>query len=134
MPHGLSTSLWMANSILYEAAKHHAQKVVLVEIELGKLACFNPEQLLSWLEMGLDNTLAEGAEIKIETTEPEISCNACGYLGPLVIKEEQAYPVALPCFSCPACNSPEIRIEKGRECKIRRIGLILRDKVGPSDD
>lgn len=134
MPHGLSTSLWLANTVLYEAAKHHARKVVLVEIELGKLSCFNPEQLLSWLEIGLDNTLAEGAEIKIETIEPEISCSACGYRGHLAVKEEQAYPDALPRFSCSACDSSEITIEKGRECKIKRIGLILPEKLGPGDD
>lgn len=124
----------MANIVLHEAAKHHARKVVLVEIELGKLACFNPEQLLSWLEMGFDNTVADGAEIEVETIEPEISCKACGYRGPLTVKEDQAYPAYLPSLSCSSCNSPEITIEKGRECKIKRIALILPDNLGPGDD
>jgi len=114
----------IADSVLKHAEEHQAQKVLQVEIEIGQLSLLNPEQVEMWVNFHFENSIASGAKLNIKVIEPEISCGDCGYNGELKMESEPEDHFFLPSFSCPKCNSGNIKIERGRECLIRRIELV----------
>ena len=114
----------IAESVLKHAGEHQAKKVLQVEIEIGQLSLLNPEQVEMWVNFHFDNTIANGVKLNIKVVEPEISCRECKYNGGLKMESEPEDHFFLPSFSCPQCNSGNIKIERGRECLIRRIELV----------
>jgi hydrogenase nickel incorporation protein HypA/HybF len=122
--HEVSISHAIADVVLKESQKQEAQKVLLVELEIGELSLLNPEQVEFWVKLALDKTIASEAEIKIEVVRPEIHCTACGYEGTLETKDDPLYHFMLPVFKCPQCGSGEITVQRGKECRIRRIEVL----------
>ena len=121
--HELSTSQAIARIVLNKARDLQATKVLRVEIEIGRLSFLSPEQVVFWVKMSLEGTLAHGAQVHIERVEPQIMCRDCGYRGTLEMADDLLYHILLPSFCCPECRSSAIRIEKGRECVVNRIGI-----------
>jgi len=74
--HEVSISHAIADVVLKESQKQEAQKVLLVELEIGELSLLNPDQVEFWVKLALDKTIASEAEIKIEVVKPEINCTA----------------------------------------------------------
>lgn len=122
--HEVSISHAIADVVLKESQKQEAQKVLLVELEIGELSLLNPDQVEFWVKLALDKTIAGEAEIKIEVVKPEVNCPACGYTGTLKTKDDPLYHFVLPVFKCPQCGSGEITVKRGKECKIKRIEVL----------
>jgi len=122
--HEFTTSQSIVNSVLNKAREEEAKKVLLVSIEIGRLTFLNPEQVEFWVKLGFEKTIASDAELHIEVIEPQISCPNCGYRGDLKVEDDPLYHIRLPSFSCPRCDSWEIKIEKGRECVIKKIEIL----------
>ena len=120
----MATSQSIAELVLKEAKDREAKRVLKVEIEIGALTFLNPEQVDFWVQMSFQGTLAEGAELRITAIEPVVVCPACGYQGPLQIEEDPLFHQALPRLQCPKCGATELRIERGRECTLRRVELL----------
>jgi len=122
--HEVSISHAIADVVLKESEKQEAKKVLLVELEIGELSMLNPDQVEFWLQLAFDKTPASEAQIMIEVTKPEIACASCGYIGTLETRDDPMAHFVTPVFKCPRCDSGEIKVKRGKECRIKKIEIL----------
>jgi hydrogenase nickel incorporation protein HypA/HybF len=118
--HELSMADAMVKTVLDVAEKNDATEVLEVTIEIGKLTMLNPEQLKFLLDVLVENTLLEGAEINIVEVPVEIKCNECEYAGPPNMEGSDHY---LAIVKCPECGERNIEVTAGRECNVKNIKI-----------
>ncbi len=123
--HDLSISQAMAGTVLKEAEDHKAKEILSIDIEIGELTFLNPEQVKFWLEEIFKGTNAEKAEIRIRKVYSKTRCKDCRWRGRMNIKDDPLYHTYFFISKCPKCGSYALAMEKGRECKVKRIRVRL---------
>lgn len=118
--HELSMADAMVKTVLDVAEKNDATEVLEVTIEIGKLTMLNPEQLKFLLDVLVENTLLERAEINIVEVPVKINCNECEYTGAPNMDGSDHY---LAIVKCPKCGERNIEITEGRECNVKNIKI-----------
>ena len=118
--HEFSVSSEIVRSVLNHVEKEKGEKVLSVQLEIGELALLNMEQVTFWIHQLFKGTVAEGAKVKVRTVKARIQCGSCGYKGGISLDKKDPFRHFVP-YSCPQCGSFQIRVEKGRECTLRRI-------------
>ena len=121
--HEFSISSEIVKNVLDTAEKNNGKKVLSVQLEIGELTLLNGEQVVFWVHELFKGSVAEGAKVRLKTVKAQISCMACGYHG-RPSSEEGDFIKHFTQYSCPECGSFQIRIEKGRECFLRRIQVV----------
>jgi len=121
--HEFSISSEIVRTVLDHAEKNKGKKVLSIQLEFGELTLLNVEQVRFWIQELLKGSMAEGTEIKVKVNRPQIKCEACGYKGGTKLDRKDPFHHFIP-FSCPKCNSFQIKIKKGRECILRRIQVV----------
>lgn len=121
--HEFSIADEIAKNVLETANKNNGKKVVSILLEIGELTHVNGEQVSFWIRELFRDSVAEDAQIRIKTVKARIQCKACGYKGGMGSDQEDSFRYFIPA-SCPRCNSFEIKIEKGRECILKRIQVL----------
>jgi hydrogenase nickel incorporation protein HypA/HybF len=100
--------------ILEEKARENgAKKVILVKLQVGKLAGVVPEFLETAFDAYKEGTLAAEAELKIEEIPLTIKCQKCG----------TEFASENYVFICPSCQSTELKILAGTELLLEKIEL-----------
>ena len=118
--HELSISSEIVQNVLDTAKTNDGKKVVSVQLEIGELALLSVEQVTFWIHELFKGSVAEGAKIKVKTIKARIQCESCGYKGRQT-PDQKDFSHHFISLSCPKCGSFKIKIEKGRECILRRI-------------
>ena len=118
--HELSMADAMVKTVLDVAEKNDATEIIEVTIEIGKLTMLNPEQIKFLLEVLVENTLLEGAEINIVELPVELNCNSCEYTGLADMDDSDHY---LAIVKCPKCGERNVEITAGRECNVKNIKI-----------
>ncbi len=121
--HEFSIADEIVKNVLETANKNRGKKIVSILLEIGELTHLNGEQLSFWIRELFRDSVAEGAKVKIKTMKARIQCKDCGYKGRMGPDQEDSFRHLIPA-SCPRCNSFRIKIEKGRECILRRIQVL----------
>jgi hydrogenase nickel incorporation protein HypA/HybF len=119
--HDLSVSQAITRTILNQAEKKRARKILSLNLELGELTFLNPDQIRFWLKELFKDTPAEGAKIHIKKVLSRIKCKRCEYEGGMGLKDDSFYHVYFPLLRCPRCSSTSLEIKAGRECLVRRM-------------
>ena len=117
--HELSMADAMVKTIIDVAEKNDAEKILEVNIELGKLTLLNPEQLKFVLEVISKDTLLNGSKFEIEVIPIKVKCNVCNYVGSI---DTDALDHFAPIIKCPKCEG-DVTIISGRECNIKNIKI-----------
>lgn len=118
--HELSMADAMVKTVLDVAEKNDAMEIIEVTIEIGKLTMLNPEQLKFLIDVLVENTLLEGAEINIIELPVELKCNSCEYTGFADMDDSDHY---LAIVKCPECGERNVEITAGRECNVKNIRI-----------
>jgi hydrogenase nickel incorporation protein HypA/HybF len=121
--HEFSISSEIVRSVLDHVKKAKGEKVLSIQLEIGELALLNVEQVTFWIHELFKGSVAEGAKVKVKTIKARIKCESCGYKGGISLDQQDPFKHLIP-YSCPKCGSFEIKIEKGRECNLRRIQVV----------
>ncbi len=121
--HEFSIADEIVKNVLKTAKKNKGKKVVSILLEIGELTHLNGEQLGFWIKELFRDSIAEGAKVKIKTMKARVQCRDCGYKGGME-PDQEGFFRHLIAASCPRCNSFQIKIEKGRECILRRIQVL----------
>ena len=120
--HEFSIADEIVRNVLETAEKNRGKKVVSILLEIGELTHLNGEQVTFWIKELFKDTVAEGAGVKVKTIKAGIQCKSCGYKGGMG-SDQDSFRHLIPA-SCPRCNSFQIKIEKGRECILRKIQVV----------
>jgi hydrogenase nickel incorporation protein HypA/HybF len=118
--HEFSISSEIVRTVLDTAEKNNGKRVLSIQLEIGELTHLNGDQVGFWIKELFKGSVAENAEVKIKTIKARIHCKPCGYKGDIGSDQEDSFR-HLALQTCPRCNSFQIKIEKGRECILRRI-------------
>lgn len=118
--HEFSISSEIVKTVLDTAKKSSGKKVLSVQLEIGELTLLNGDQVGFWVKELFKGSAAEDAEVKIKTIKARILCKACGYKGGIKSDPEDSFR-HLTLQTCPQCNSFQFKVEKGRECILRKI-------------
>ena len=121
--HEFSISSEIVKTVLDTAKKSSGKKVLSVQLEIGELTLLNGDQVGFWVKELFKGSAAEDAEVKIKTIQARILCKACGYKGGIRSDQEDSFR-HLTLQTCPQCNSFQFKVEKGRECILRRIQVV----------
>jgi hydrogenase nickel incorporation protein HypA/HybF len=121
--HEFSISSEIVRSVLDHVKKAKGEKVLSIQLEIGELALLNSEQVIFWIHQLFKGSVAEGAKVKVKTIKARIKCESCGYKGGISPDQQDPFQHFIP-YSCPKCGLFQIKVEKGRECVLRRIEAI----------
>jgi len=121
--HEFSISNEIVQNVLDTARKNDGKKVVSVRLEIGELALLNVEQVTFWIHELFKGTVADGAKVKVKTIRARIQCESCGYKGGMSLDRQDPFRHVI-LYSCPKCQSFQIKVEKGRECTLRKIQVV----------
>jgi hydrogenase nickel incorporation protein HypA/HybF len=121
--HEFSISSEIVRTVLDSARENHGKKVLSIQLEIGELTLLNVEQVTFWIRELFKDSIAEGAKVKVKVIKARIRCEACRYQGRIRSDRGDSSRHLAP-FSCPQCGSFQIKIEKGRECVLKRIQAI----------
>jgi hydrogenase nickel incorporation protein HypA/HybF len=121
--HEFSISSEIVRTVLDTAEKNNGKRVLSIQLEIGELALLNVEQVTFWIHELFKGSVAEGAKVKVKTVKARIKCESCGYKGGIISDQQDHFQHFIP-YSCPKCGSFQIKVEKGRECILRRIQVM----------
>jgi hydrogenase nickel incorporation protein HypA/HybF len=99
----------------------HTGRVVRLDLAIGRLSGASPDAIRFAYELLAPGTLVAAAELRIEEPLAVACCRGCGGRTPIEELVDR----------CPACGSPEITIEEGRDLLLRSIEL---EDEGPSQN
>jgi hydrogenase nickel incorporation protein HypA/HybF len=102
----------------------HAGRVVRLSVGIGRLSGVNADSFRFAFEMIAPDTSLAGARLEIDLRPAFCRCSVCDALTPI----EDLVP------QCPACGSPQIRFEGGRELMLDSIEIEEEDGEGRMKD
>jgi len=120
--HELSMATQIVETVLTEAKKHGAKKVIEVKLVIGKMTFLGTEQIGFSYKILTENTILKDSKLTIEEKEGAIECPNCGYKGTVPIKDDPAYHIPVPTLQCPECGRAA-KIVEGKECTIKSIKM-----------
>lgn len=106
--HELGIAQEILRTVLPEAGRHAARKVVRITLRVGVLRAVVPDNLSFLFGHVAAGTIAEGAVLAIEEEPLAVDCPACG-----VRSEASSLTV-----ECPACGAAGVRLSGGDELRI----------------
>lgn len=121
--HEFSVSSEIVKTALDTAKKNNGKRVHSIQLEIGELSLLNVEQVTFWIRELFKGSVAEGAKVTVRTVKASIKCESCGYKGGKISDPKDLFHHFVP-LSCPKCGSFEIKVEKGRECNLRKIQVV----------
>ena len=95
--------------VLDEATKQGASRITRVSIKSGEWSTMDPDCVRTYFDQAAKGTIAEGAEVAIESVSIRFKCSNCG----------TTYSPAKA--QCPACSGTKGEIVSGREFYVESI-------------
>ncbi|MFQ6614291.1 MAG: hydrogenase maturation nickel metallochaperone HypA [Fidelibacterota bacterium] len=111
--HEMSIALSLCDLAEREAKKAQAKIINEVEIEVGDLAGVLIDSLDFCFGIAAKSTMAAGASLKIIRVPARGTCLDCGH----------QFKVGKMFARCPDCDSYKVRIDQGKDLKIRSINV-----------
>ena len=94
-----------------QAAEHSLSTISTIKLTIGALSCVEPEALRWALEVTLENTLADRAEIQLTIAPGEGKCGAC----------EATFSVTELPAACPQCQNWQTQILAGQDMVVQQL-------------
>jgi hydrogenase nickel incorporation protein HypA/HybF len=118
--HELSIASALMEGVLKFADERRASKVLEVRLAVGELTAVEHEQLRFCFAAITKETVAENAELQIESVKTVVQCPSCSYRGTPKYWDEALTHYAIPTLICPQCGKSADAVQ-GHECSIRAI-------------
>ena len=113
--HELAVTQSILETVLEQAGRHGASRVVRVRLVKGELTDYVDETLQWLFETLAADTPAAGAEVVVQHRPIRFVCHACG----------NAYDVSREQFvvACPRCGATDVEMTGGREFLLESIEI-----------
>jgi hydrogenase nickel incorporation protein HypA/HybF len=115
--HELAVTEGILKVVLRHAAANGASRVVGVGLRIGELSDLADEWLQRYFDYLSRDTIAAGADIRIERVPVVFRCEACGEPFPVRLSEIRD-------IACPACGPGKAVLVSGREFTVQQIEVI----------
>jgi len=112
--HELSIAADIFNDLLTTIENKILTKVQTINVEIGKLAAVNPENLMFCYEAITEGSPLQGTHLHVEEIPIQAECRNCS--ANFTVREYD--------FSCPECKSTELRIRSGKEIKVKSLEIV----------
>ena len=109
--HELAITQSMIDLIGREAKDKGFQKVLAIRLRVGEYSGLIPACIQEFFPIAARGSIAEGAELDIQSIPAAFRCLDCGYEGPVERKAA----------CCPDCGSTAIRMTSGREFYVESL-------------
>lgn len=119
--HEMSLAEGVRGIVEDSARAHAAQRVTRIVLEIGELAAVEVDSLRFCLDVVLRDSVAEGAELVIDSVPGSGWCLACAVTVPI----HQRYD------ACPHCGGYQVQPTGGTEMRVREMALITPDDAPP---
>lgn len=121
--HEVSVISGIVKAVLEELENFNVASVSSVDILIGEMTLLGEEQLTFAYEIVTRDTLLEGSKLNIEHESIGVSCEACGYEGPIKMLESGDYTShKIPVMSCPECGG-HVTVTKGQSCCVTSVDI-----------
>ena len=111
--HELSIARSIVETVLDEAGKAHADRVVKVTLKIGELAGIMPDSLHFCFELLTRETIAAHAELAIISVPVTAQCPRCS----------TTFTISQNLYRCSECGNPDIELRSGRELQIANVEI-----------
>ena len=111
--HELSVCLALLTQIEKIAAEHGSSSVSRVELSVGPLSGVEPELLRNAYPLAAAGTIAENAELVIQSAGIVVHCDECGAESEALVNR----------LLCAACGGYRTRVSSGDEMMLQRVEL-----------
>ena len=112
--HELSVTQGLLDTVIAEATKNDATKVLSVSIVMGEYYDYIPEVMQEYFEALGEGTIAESAIIKAEIVPVKIFCEKCN-------KEYSGKGISA--IRCTTCGTNKIQVLSGKEFYIKNLEI-----------
>lgn len=121
--HELAITEQILKTALGEASKTNAVRVSRISLKVGQWSTIEPTCVDAYFRIISRGTIAEGADLAIESVQVTFECNSCG----------SRYTPEGERFACPHCGGAAGEVISGRELYIESIEVQCADK-GEQED
>jgi hydrogenase nickel incorporation protein HypA/HybF len=111
--HEMSIAISIVDIVCKKAQKENAKKINNIVLEIGDLSGIMIDALEFGFEAATKNTLADGAELKINRVQGKALCKNCDEY--FILKTEFT--------PCPTCDDYNIEIKEGKELNIKSFNI-----------
>ena len=111
--HEMSLAESMLQLVEETARREHANQVKTIFVEIGQLACVEPEALKFCFEAVSRRTMAEGSQLEIMSIAGTAHCPQC----------QQVVPMQALYDACPTCAFHPLQPISGTEMRVREIEI-----------
>lgn len=106
------------NIVMKHAELNQVQKIVSITLEVGELSDLEAEWMQHYFNFLSNDTLAEGAELRVTYTPIVLQCSQCRHSFP--VQKEQIGAVA-----CPSCGREDkFDLVSGQEYFIKEMEVL----------
>ena len=109
--HEMSICQGLMDQVERIAAEQNASRVDSIVLSIGPLAGVEPDLLTRAYEVARLNTVAEHAELEIETGPVVVECRSCGAKGEAEVNR----------LLCPSCNNWQVNLVQGDELLLLKL-------------
>lgn len=109
--HEMAITQSILDIALSEAEKHQASRVEKIKIRIGEYSGVVPQLIQEYYNIISEGTLAERAELVLETIPVTVLCKDCG-------KENR---IDKRKVKCPVCGSTQLKLLTGREFYVESL-------------
>ena len=117
--HELAVTQNVLEIALRHARQAGAGRITTIHLVVGQLSSIVDDSVSFYWDFVARGTLAEGARLEFRRLEARFTCQACGH----------AFPPQGDRWSCPACESEQVRVTAGEEFYVEAIEI---DSDGPA--
>lgn len=102
------------------AERNKARKILTIELYVSLLSDLKPEWLQRYFDHVSKDTLAAGAQLKIEPLPMIYKCDKCGHEFAIEIQDGNVVAVT----GCPECDSSEVKFVSGNGYRIGNMEIV----------
>ncbi len=103
--------------VLKHAEKHRVEKVYAIQMRVGELSDLEEEWMQRYFDHLAQDSLAEGAVLKIERVPASMECQVCRHrFHPDFSSRERIF--------CPRCAKPDCTLVSGREYTVVNLEAV----------
>ena len=111
--HELAIAEGMLEIVEAAAKRNDARRVGAIRLEIGALSCVDPAALRFCFDAVTRGSIAEGAQLEIDTTAGVAWCLTCS----------EAVPLAALGDACPQCGSYQLQVTQGDAMRVKDIEI-----------